>query len=78
LSDLESMLASMSWKPGVVATQLTPTRPTQSPLFIPPIHLLSSRGQLDVAKAMKCLDVETAQLANGCTWKQGKGDHIKW
>ena len=23
-------------------------------------------------------DVERALLASGCTWKQGKGDHIKW
>jgi hypothetical protein len=27
---------------------------------------------------MKYRDVERALLANGCTWKQGKGDHIKW
>ena len=31
-----------------------------------------------MAKAMKYRDVERALLANGCTWKQGKGDHIKW
>lgn len=31
-----------------------------------------------MATAMKYRDVERALLANGCTWKQGKGDHIKW
>jgi predicted RNA binding protein YcfA (HicA-like mRNA interferase family) len=31
-----------------------------------------------MAKAMKYRDVERALLANGCTWKQGKGDHIMW
>jgi hypothetical protein len=27
---------------------------------------------------MKYRDVERVLLANGRTWKQGKGDHIKW
>ena len=31
-----------------------------------------------MAKAMKYRDVEAALLVGGCTWKQGKGDHIKW
>jgi hypothetical protein len=31
-----------------------------------------------MAMAMKYRDVERALLANGCTWKQGKGDHVKW
>ncbi len=31
-----------------------------------------------MAKAMKYRDVEEALLVSGCTWKQGKGDHIKW
>jgi hypothetical protein len=31
-----------------------------------------------MAKAMKYRDVERALLASGCTWKQGKSDHIKW
>jgi hypothetical protein len=31
-----------------------------------------------MAKAMKYREVEAALLANGCTWKQGKGDHTKW
>ena len=31
-----------------------------------------------MAKAMKYRDDERALLANGCTWKQGKGDPIKW
>jgi hypothetical protein len=31
-----------------------------------------------MATAMKYRDVERALLANNCTWKPGKGDHIKW
>jgi len=31
-----------------------------------------------VAKAMRYRKVEAVLLAHGCTWKQGKGDHIKW
>jgi len=31
-----------------------------------------------MATAMRYRDVERALLANNCTWKQGKGDHIKW
>jgi hypothetical protein len=31
-----------------------------------------------MATAMKYRDVERALLASSCTWKQGKGDHIKW
>lgn len=31
-----------------------------------------------MAKARKYRRVEAALLANGCTWKPGKGDHIKW
>jgi hypothetical protein len=31
-----------------------------------------------MAKAMKYRAVERALLANGCTPKQGKGDHEKW
>lgn len=28
--------------------------------------------------AMKYRDIERALLANGCTWTQGKGSHVKW
>lgn len=31
-----------------------------------------------MAKAMSYRHIERALLAHGCTWKQGKGDHIKW
>ncbi len=31
-----------------------------------------------MAKAMKYRKVKAALLASGCTWKRGKGDHIKW
>jgi hypothetical protein len=31
-----------------------------------------------MATAMRYRDVERALLANNCTWKLGKGDHIKW
>jgi hypothetical protein len=31
-----------------------------------------------MATAMKYRDVERALLAQGCTCKQGKGDHEKW
>lgn len=27
---------------------------------------------------MRYRDMERALLANGCTWKQGKGDHEMW
>jgi hypothetical protein len=30
------------------------------------------------SKPMKYRKVAAALLASGCTWKQGKGDHIKW
>jgi hypothetical protein len=33
---------------------------------------------MSMATAMKYRDVERALLAEGCTWKQGKGDHIRW
>lgn len=29
-------------------------------------------------KAMKYRLVEAALLDQGCTWRQGKGDHVKW
>ncbi len=35
-------------------------------------------NSLGIATAMKYRDVERALLANKCTWKPGKGDHIKW
>ncbi len=31
-----------------------------------------------MVNAMSYRDMERAMLVNGCTWKQGKGDHIKW
>ena len=31
-----------------------------------------------MATAIRYRDVERALLANNCTWKPGKGDHIKW
>jgi len=31
-----------------------------------------------MATATRYRDVERALLANDCSWKQGKGDHIKW
>ena len=27
---------------------------------------------------MSYRDMERKLLANGCTWNQGKGDHVKW
>lgn len=27
---------------------------------------------------MKYRDIERALLAHGCTWRQGKGDHVIW
>jgi hypothetical protein len=31
-----------------------------------------------MATAMRYRDVERALLANGCKWRPGKGDHVKW
>jgi hypothetical protein len=31
-----------------------------------------------MAKAMRYRDIERALLHQGCTWRQGKGDHINW
>ncbi len=72
------MLDSMSWKPVRGAHAAHAGQADQSPLYIPSIRLLSSRGKLDMAKAMKYRKVKAALLASGCRWKRGKGDHIKW
>jgi hypothetical protein len=31
-----------------------------------------------VVKAMSYRDMERALRKYGCTWRQGKGDHVKW
>lgn len=31
-----------------------------------------------MVKGMKFRDIERALLANGCTWRDGKGSHVVW
>ncbi len=31
-----------------------------------------------MVKALRYRDMARVLLANGCTWREGNGDHIKW
>jgi hypothetical protein len=57
-----------------------PPWPTTGIYYLPRLDIacLGVLKSLGMATAMKYRDVERALLASNCTWKPGKGDHIKW